>query len=76
MLSGSACYKCTLRSYLGPKEAVSVAFVISCLRNMAGTGSLLAFPGSMIGAFLAGLAYRRWHNTGAAMLGEISAPAF
>ena len=51
---------------LGPKEAVSVAFVISCLRNMAGTGSLLAFPGSMIGAFLAGLAYRRWHNTGAA----------
>ena len=41
---------------LGPKEAVSVAFVISCLRNMAGTGSL---------------AYRRWHNTGAAMLGEI-----
>ena len=34
---------------LGPKEAVSVAFVISCLRNMAGTGSLLAFPGSMIG---------------------------
>ena len=48
---------------LGPKEAVSVAFVISCLRNMAGTGSLLAFPGSMIGAFLAGLAYRRWHNT-------------
>ena len=23
---------------LGPKEAVSVAFVISCLRNMAGTG--------------------------------------
>ena len=56
---------------LGPKEAVSVAFVISCLRNMAGTGSLLAFPGSMIGAFLAGLAYRRWHNTGAAMIGEI-----
>ena len=50
---------------LGPKEAVSVAFVISCLRNMAGTGSLLAFPGSMIGALLAGLAYRRFNNTGA-----------
>ena len=44
---------------LGPKEAVSVAFVISCLRNMAGTGSLLAFPGSMIstmgGSIIAGL---------------------
>ena len=56
---------------LGPKEAVSVAFVISCLRNMAGTGSLLAFPGSMIGALLAGLAYRRFNSTGAAMAGEI-----
>ena len=56
---------------LGPKEAVSVAFVISCLRNMAGTGSLLAFPGSMIGALLAGLAYRRFNSTGATMAGEI-----
>lgn len=56
---------------LGPKGAVSVAFAISCLRNMAGTGSLLAFPGSMIGALLAGLAYSRFKNTGAAMAGEI-----
>ena len=35
---------------LGPGYATAVAFVISCLRNMFGTGSLLAFPGSMIGA--------------------------
>ncbi len=37
---------------LGPGYATAVAFVISCLRNMFGTGSLLAFPGSMIGACL------------------------
>ena len=33
---------------LGPGYATAVAFVISCLRNMFGTGSLLAFPGSMV----------------------------
>jgi energy coupling factor transporter S component ThiW len=38
---------------------------------MLGTGSLLAFPGSMIGALLAGLAFKRWHSIPAAMAGEI-----
>ena len=56
---------------LGPDYAVAIAFVISCLRNMFGTGSLLAFPGSMIGALLAGLAYKQWRNLTAAMTGEI-----
>ena len=56
---------------LGPDYAVAIAFVISCLRNMFGTGSLLAFPGSMIGALLAGLAYKQWRNLPAAMTGEI-----
>lgn len=56
---------------LGPDYAVAIAFVISCLRNMFGTGSLLAFPGSMIGALLAGLAYKQWCNVPAAMTGEI-----
>lgn len=56
---------------LGPKWAVAVAFVISCLRNVAGTGSLLAFPGSMIGALLAGLLYQRYRTTLAAIAGEI-----
>lgn len=56
---------------LGPDYAVAIAFIISCLRNMFGTGSLLAFPGSMIGAFLAGMAYKYYQNTGAAMAGEI-----
>ena len=35
---------------LGPDYAVAIGFIIACLRNMLGTGSLLAFPGSMIGA--------------------------
>lgn len=56
---------------LGTDYAVIIAFLISCLRNMLGTGSLLAFPGSMIGAFLAGLAYKRWCNVPAAMAGEV-----
>lgn len=56
---------------LGPDYAVAIAFVISCLRNMFGTGSLLAFPGSMIGALLAVLAYKQWRNLPAAMTGEI-----
>ena len=56
---------------LGPDYAVAIAFVISCLRNMFGTGSLLAFPGSMIGALLAGLAYKQWRNLPAAMTGAI-----
>ena len=56
---------------LGPGPAVAIAFVISCLRNAFGTGSLLAFPGSMIGACLAGLMYKQFRNIPAAMAGEI-----
>lgn len=56
---------------LGPAYSTAIAFIISCLRNMFGTGSLLAFPGSMIGALLAGLAYRYFRKNSAAMTGEI-----
>lgn len=56
---------------LGPEHAVAIAFAISALRNLLGTGSLLAFPGSMIGAALAGLAYSRFKAVPAAMAGEI-----
>jgi len=45
---------------LGPVYAVINAFLISLIRNMLGMGSLLAFPGSMIGAALAGLLYQRF----------------
>lgn len=56
---------------LGPGFSVIIAFLISLLRNMLGTGSLLAFPGSMIGAFLAGLLYKRFKNQYLAIGGEI-----
>ena len=41
---------------LGPWYAVLMAFTTSAVRNMLGTGTFLAFPGSMFGALLAGLA--------------------
>lgn len=56
---------------LGPWWATGIALVIGILRNALGTGTLLAFPGGMIGAFLAGLAYRYTRNLYLAALGEI-----
>lgn len=45
--------------FLGPWYGVAVAFAASLLRNLLGLGSLLAFPGSMCGALLCGVAYWR-----------------
>ena len=56
---------------LGPIYSTGIAFSISILRNILGTGSLLAFPGSMIGAFLAGVIYKRYKNKHLAIMGEI-----
>lgn len=56
---------------LGPAWAVGNAFCISLLRNIMGTGSLLAFPGSMIGALLAGLLYQKTKKTLFALVGEV-----
>lgn len=56
---------------LGPGYAVASAFCISLLRNMAGTGSLLAFPGSMIGAFCCGMIYKYAKNLYLAYAGEV-----
>lgn len=57
--------------FLGPLYGVINAFCISLLRNFMGTGSLLAFPGSMIGALLAGYAYQLTKNTYATAAAEI-----
>lgn len=56
---------------LGPAYAAANAFITSIIRNMLGTGSLLAFPGSMIGAFIAGILYKQFKNTIAAVIGEV-----
>lgn len=56
---------------LGPWYAFTVALVISVIRNATGTGTLLAFPGSMIGALLAGYAFKIVRNIYGAALAEI-----
>lgn len=56
---------------LGPVPAVTIALVIGILRNMLGLGTLLAFPGGMIGALLAGYMYQWTGKKGFAAGGEI-----
>ncbi|KNF10192.1 thiamine-precursor transport protein ThiW [Gottschalkia purinilytica] len=56
---------------LSPIYSVSNAFIISLLRNVLGTGSLLAFPGSMIGALLASLLFKRTKSITVALIGEV-----
>lgn len=56
---------------LGPWWAVSIALAIGILRNALGTGTLLAFPGGMIGALIAGYMYRYTRNLYLGALGEI-----
>lgn len=56
---------------LGPWWAVVIAFSIGVLRNAMGVGTLLAFPGGMIGAFLAGYLYRHKARVAFAAVGEI-----
>ena len=57
--------------FLGPGYGVAMAFVTSLIRNLLGTGSLLAFPGSMVGALLAGILYQKFGRLGAAYFGEV-----
>lgn len=56
---------------LGTRYSVSAAFGISLLRNILGTGSLLAFPGSMVGAALAGILYKKTNSIWGAIVGEV-----
>jgi len=56
---------------LGPWWAVANAAVIGTIRNALGVGTVLAFPGGMIGAFLAGYAYRYTRSVFAAAAGEV-----
>lgn len=56
---------------LGPGYAVLQAFSVSLLRNMLGTGSLFAFPGSMIGAFLAAYLFSKTKKLSMALTGEV-----
>ena len=57
--------------FLGPAWSVGIAFTASLLRNLLGIGSLLAFPGSMVGALLAGILYKLFKRLPFAYIGEL-----
>ena len=57
--------------FVGPWYNLAVAFVIASIRNIMGTGSIMAFPGSMCGALIAGLLYKMKPALPMACLGEI-----
>ena len=56
---------------LGPFYGVGVAFAASLLRNLFGLGTLMAFPGSMFGALLCGLAYWKIKNIPLTLAAEV-----
>ena len=65
--------------FLGPGYGVGVAFCASLIRNLFALGSLMAFPGSMIGALCCGLVYmalRRRGNDAVALVCTLIAEMF
>ncbi|MEH7546624.1 energy coupling factor transporter S component ThiW [Neobacillus bataviensis] len=56
---------------LGPYYAVAQAFLVSLIRNLMGTGSIFAFPGSMVGALLASLLFLKTKKMYLAFAGEV-----
>lgn len=58
--------------FLGPWWGLLTAFVASLIRNLLGLGTLLAFPGSMCGALLAGILYKGIQKLPAAYIGELA----
>ena len=56
---------------LGPWYGLGAAFIASLLRNLLGLGSLLAFPGSMCGALLCGLIYRKFGKIIPTLVAEV-----
>ncbi len=57
--------------FLGPWYGIGVAFAASLLRNLMGLGSVMAFPGSMIGALLCGAAYYKTKNLTLTLAAEV-----
>lgn len=55
---------------LGPWWSVGIAFCASLLRNLMGLGTLMAFPGSMVGALCCGVVYAAVKNLPLTCLAE------
>lgn len=56
---------------LGPAYGLGAAFSAALIRNLLGLGSLMAFPGSMFGAFVCGMVYAKTKNIPATLIGEV-----
>ncbi len=56
---------------LGPGYGLISAFLAALIRNLLGLGSLLAFPGSMFGALLCGILYRKTGKIWLTCIGEV-----
>jgi energy coupling factor transporter S component ThiW len=56
---------------LGPWWAVGAATVAAILRNVFGVGTLFAFPGSIPGALIVGLAHMLWRRPWVGLLEPI-----
>ena len=59
-------------SKCAPVQHIGIAFCASLLRNLLGLGSLMAFPGSMIGALCCGLAYMAFRKLWLTCIAEAS----
>lgn len=57
--------------FLGPAYGVGVAFCTSLIRNIMGTGTVLAFPGSMVGALCCAMMFKYTKNLWLTFAGEI-----
>ena len=61
---------------LGPGWGIGMAFCASLIRNLLGLGSLMAFPGSMVGALCCGLIYAKTKNLPATCCAEAAGTGF
>lgn len=61
---------------LGPGWGIGMAFCASLIRNLLGLGSLMAFPGSMVGALCCGFIYSKTKNLPATCLAEAAGTGF
>ena len=56
---------------LGPGYGLGAAFAAALIRNLLGLGSLMAFPGSMFGALLCGVAFWKSRNVPLTLFAEV-----
>lgn len=56
---------------LGPGYALGAAFAAALIRNLLSLGTLMAFPGSMFGAFVCGIVYAKTKSILGTLIGEV-----